>query len=86
MNFSRHVSGELGWELYHSRNDTKLLYECLLDAGREFKIGDFGTYAMNSLRIEKGFRAWGSDVRLQIFLPKWLRITISKKSQNQIHY
>lgn len=55
-------TGELGWELYHNQEDTLNLYETLMNAGQEFWIGDFGTYAMSSLRIEKGFRAWGSDM------------------------
>ena len=42
--------------------DVKKVYDALLEAGQEFGIGDFGQYAMNSLRIEKGFRAWGQEV------------------------
>jgi dimethylglycine dehydrogenase len=38
------------------------LYDALMKAGKEFEIGDFGTYAMTSMRVEKGFRAWGSEV------------------------
>lgn len=38
------------------------LYDALMSSGEEFGIGDFGTYAMTSLRVEKGFRAWGSEV------------------------
>ena len=55
--------GELGWELYHKNEHTAALYEALLSAGEEFGIGDFGTYAMTALRIEKGFRAWGLEVQ-----------------------
>ncbi|KAG1709816.1 Dimethylglycine dehydrogenase, mitochondrial [Nymphon striatum] len=57
-------TGELGWELYHTKENTKKLYEALLDAGKEFGIGDFGTYAMSSLRIEKGFRGWGAEMNM----------------------
>ena len=56
------IVGELGWELYHKNEHTAELYEVLLRAGKEFGIGDFGTYAMTALRIEKGFRAWGQEV------------------------
>ncbi|GFT61500.1 hypothetical protein TNCV_4271871 [Trichonephila clavipes] len=42
-------TGELGWELYHSAKHTDALYKALLDAGGEFEIGDFGTYALNIL-------------------------------------
>lgn len=57
-------TGELGWELYHKNENTADLYEALLRAGEEFGIGDFGTYAMTSLRIEKGFRAWGQEMNM----------------------
>ena len=59
------LSGELGWELYHKNEYTAELYEALLKAGEEFGIGDFGTYAMTSLRVEKGFRSWGLEVGIQ---------------------
>ncbi|XP_041465760.1 dimethylglycine dehydrogenase, mitochondrial-like [Lytechinus variegatus] len=55
-------SGELGWELYHARSDTAELYQALLRAGEPFGVGDFGLYTMNVLRIEKGFRGWGSEM------------------------
>ncbi|GBO15176.1 Dimethylglycine dehydrogenase, mitochondrial, partial [Araneus ventricosus] len=54
-------TGELGWELYHPAQHTLALYEALLTAGQESGIGDFGTYALNALRIEKGFRMWGAE-------------------------
>lgn len=38
------------------------LYDALMTAGEEYGIGDFGTYAMTSMRVEKGFRAWGNEV------------------------
>ena len=55
--------GELGWELFHNKNYTAQLYEALLRAGEDYGIGDFGTYAVNSLRLEKGFHAWGYEVQ-----------------------
>lgn len=55
-------SGELGWELFHKNEHTAELYEALLTAGDHHGIGDFGTYALNSLRLEKGFRSWGFEV------------------------
>ena len=54
--------GELGWELFHKKEHTADLYEALLTAGEDNGIVDFGTYALNSLRLEKGFRAWGFEV------------------------
>nr|KAF6354699.1 dimethylglycine dehydrogenase [Myotis myotis] len=55
-------TGELGWELYHRREDSVALYNAIMDAGQEEGIDNFGTYAMNALRLEKAFRAWGSEM------------------------
>uniref|UniRef100_A0A8C5PI84 Dimethylglycine dehydrogenase, mitochondrial n=1 Tax=Leptobrachium leishanense TaxID=445787 RepID=A0A8C5PI84_9ANUR len=55
-------TGELGWELYHRREDTAALYEWIMLAGQEQGIDNFGTYAMNALRMEKAFRAWGAEM------------------------
>ena len=57
------VVGELGWELYMENSHCQKVYEFLMKAGKCFNIGDFGAFALNSMRIEKGFRAWGADVR-----------------------
>ena len=64
LNIRRYTifAGELGWELFHKKEHTAELYEALLTAGEDHGIGDFGTYALNSLRLEKGFRAWGFEV------------------------
>ncbi|KAM9330138.1 dimethylglycine dehydrogenase, mitochondrial [Gastrophryne carolinensis] len=55
-------TGELGWELYHRRQDTSILYRNIMQAGQEEGIDNFGTYAMAALRLEKAFRAWGSEM------------------------
>ena len=60
--------GELGWELYCQMDQLEPLYDALMEAGEDFEIGDFGTYAMTSLRVEKGFRAWGNEV-IDTFFP-----------------
>ncbi|XP_078379447.1 dimethylglycine dehydrogenase, mitochondrial-like [Oculina patagonica] len=57
-------TGELGWELFHKKEHTADLYEALLKAGDDHGIGDFGTYALNSLRLEKGFRSWGFEMNM----------------------
>uniref|UniRef100_A0A8C0H9H4 Dimethylglycine dehydrogenase, mitochondrial n=1 Tax=Chelonoidis abingdonii TaxID=106734 RepID=A0A8C0H9H4_CHEAB len=54
-------SGELGWELYHRKEDSAILYNVIMEAGQEEGIDDFGTYALNALRLEKAFRAWGAE-------------------------
>ncbi|CAO2592957.1 Dimethylglycine dehydrogenase, mitochondrial [Lemmus lemmus] len=55
-------TGELGWELYHRREDSAALYELIMNAGQQEGIDNFGTYALNALRLEKAFRAWGSEM------------------------
>ena len=54
--------GELGWELHHRIADQARLFEALWQAGRAVDAGLFGAYAMNALRLEKGYRAWGADL------------------------
>uniref|UniRef100_A0A8C9MVQ5 Dimethylglycine dehydrogenase, mitochondrial n=1 Tax=Serinus canaria TaxID=9135 RepID=A0A8C9MVQ5_SERCA len=54
-------TGELGWELYHRKEDSVPLYNAIMEAGQKEGIDDFGTYALNALRLEKGFRAWGAE-------------------------
>jgi hypothetical protein len=56
--------GELGWELMAPVGDQLVaLYSALMTAGEAHGCGNFGTYAMNCLRLEKGFRGWGAEVR-----------------------
>ncbi|XP_070543164.1 dimethylglycine dehydrogenase, mitochondrial-like [Ptychodera flava] len=57
-------TGELGYELYHDRKHTAKLYDTLLTAGDSFGIGDFGSYAVNAMRLEKGYRAWGRELTI----------------------
>jgi glycine cleavage system aminomethyltransferase T/glycine/D-amino acid oxidase-like deaminating enzyme len=54
--------GELGWELYTPVEFTVGVYESLMAAGRELGIANAGYYAIDSLRIEKGYRAWGREL------------------------
>ncbi|MEE2980217.1 MAG: FAD-dependent oxidoreductase [Pseudomonadota bacterium] len=55
-------AGELGWELHHPMAQMEGLYDSLMAAGEEFGIANFGVYALNSLRMEKGYRGWGSEL------------------------
>ena len=55
-------TGELGWELYVNNDRAVDLYNQIMNAGEEFNIGYIGGYAINSMRIEKGFRMWGAEV------------------------
>jgi len=54
--------GELGWELHFPIAQTLGVYQRLWDAGEAEGIRDFGLYAMDSLRLEKGYRSWKQDL------------------------
>jgi 4-methylaminobutanoate oxidase (formaldehyde-forming) len=54
--------GELGWELYVPVEFAVGVHELLTAAGTEHGLADAGYYAINSLRLEKGYRAIGSDL------------------------
>ncbi len=58
--------GELGWELHVPMGRAVDLYDAVWTAGEEFGIADFGLYAMNSLRMEKAYPGWGSDLTNEI--------------------
>jgi len=51
-------AGELGWEIHCDNADSPAIYAALLGAGAK----PFGMRALNSLRIEKGYRAWKGDL------------------------
>jgi 4-methylaminobutanoate oxidase (formaldehyde-forming) len=54
--------GELGWELHISVEYATAVYEALMAAGEAHGIANAGYRAIESLRLEKGYRAWGSDI------------------------
>lgn len=54
--------GELGWELHVRNDDQVALYDALMEAGSEFQLRDFGAYAMDSMRLEKCYRAWKAEL------------------------
>jgi dimethylglycine dehydrogenase len=58
--------GELGWELHHPVAQMEKLYDALTEAGEEQGIADFGLYAVNAMRMEKGYPAWGSELTTEV--------------------
>ena len=54
--------GELGWELHVPIGATGIVFDALMAAGAPFGIRPVGYRALESLRLEKGYRAWGSDI------------------------
>ncbi|MFD0916582.1 FAD-dependent oxidoreductase [Pseudahrensia aquimaris] len=51
-------AGELGWEIHAKNAVMPAIYDAVLEAGAK----PFGMYALNSLRLEKGYRAWKGDL------------------------
>ena len=51
-------AGELGWEIHAANDHIADLYKAVTDAGAK----PFGMWALNSLRLEKGYRAWKGDL------------------------
>ena len=55
-------TGELGFELHHPIEFSRRLYREVLEAGEDLGLTDFGYLALESLRLEKGYRLWGADI------------------------
>jgi dimethylglycine dehydrogenase len=60
--------GELGFELHAEMRQMAKLYDALWQAGDEYGIANFGLYAVNSLRLEKGYRGWGAELTNEVTL------------------
>jgi 4-methylaminobutanoate oxidase (formaldehyde-forming) len=54
--------GELGWELYVPVEFAFDVYEQIVAAGADLGLCNGGYYAIDSLRLEKGYRAWGREL------------------------
>jgi glycine cleavage system T protein len=54
--------GELGWELYCPAELGLELWDTIWEAGREHGLVAGGYKAIDSLRLEKGYRVWGTDI------------------------
>ncbi|MBX7455718.1 FAD-dependent oxidoreductase [Mycolicibacterium sp. 3033] len=54
--------GELGWELYVPTEFAVGVYEDLMRVGADVEVGRGGYYALESLRLEKGYRAFGREL------------------------
>jgi len=54
--------GELGWELHVPIDATGEVFDGLMTAGKPRGVRPIGYRALESLRLEKGYRAWGSDI------------------------
>jgi dimethylglycine dehydrogenase len=56
--------GELGFEIFHPIAQQIAVYQALSAAGKKFDLRMFGMHAMDSMRLEKGYLAWKSEMNL----------------------
>jgi len=61
--------GELGWELHVPMAAMGQVYDALWNAGQEHGIANFGSYALNAMRLEKGFKG-ASELTNEVTLPE----------------
>ena len=54
--------GELGWELHMPTDVAVTVYLALMAAGADHGLANAGYRAIETLRLEKGYRAWGADI------------------------
>jgi len=62
-------AGELGWEFHGPREKMLAVYDALWAAGEPHGIGDYGSFAMNVMRLEKGFKGAG-ELTNEVTLPE----------------
>ena len=55
-------AGELGWEVHSKTADTPAVWDAVMAAGTPLGLKPFGMFALNSLRVEKGYRTWKGDL------------------------
>ena len=55
-------AGELGWEIHTKVADTPAVFDAVWEAGQKHGLKPFGMFALNALRLEKGYRAWKGDL------------------------
>ena len=72
-------AGEAGWELHCDMADITALYDAVWAAGQPHNIGNFGMLALDSMRLEKGYRSWKADLTsdytmFQSGLGRWVNL------------
>lgn len=55
-------TGELGWEVHVGIADAPAVWDAIWEAGKPLGLKPFGMFALDSLRIEKGYRTWKGDL------------------------
>lgn len=54
--------GELGWELYIPTEFSNNVFDALMEEGKAFDLKPVGLHALDSLRLEKGYKHWSADI------------------------
>ena len=67
--FRMSYAGELGWEIHAPRDSLLPIYDALDSAGQDFGIADYGSFAMNVMRMEKMFKGAG-ELTNEVTLPE----------------
>ena len=67
--FRMSYAGELGWELHGPREHLLSVYDALWSSGEAFGISDYGSFAMNAMRMEKAFKGAG-ELTNEVTLPE----------------
>lgn len=62
--------GELGWELHPLSSDMGALYDRIADKGHKHGLSNYGLNAMNSLRMEKAYHGFGSELTNELTMPE----------------
>ena len=70
-------AGESGWELHADMKKLPLVWDALWEAGGEYNLDCFGMLALDSMRLEKGYRSWKADLTsdytmLESGLERWV--------------
>jgi dimethylglycine dehydrogenase len=84
--------GELGYEIFHPIESQIPLFNLLMEAGAEFDLKMFGMYAMESMRLEKGYLAWKAEMNVHHnpletnidWTVKWDKDFIGKQSLEKV--
>jgi dimethylglycine dehydrogenase len=55
-------AGEAGFEIHCQMDDVVAVYDAVMVAGAAHQLRPFGMLALDSMRLEKGYRSWKSDL------------------------
>ena len=72
-------AGEAGWELHAPMEKLLDVWNAIMDAGQDHNLGLFGMLALDSMRLEKGYRSWKADLTsdytmLESGLGRWVNL------------